>query len=317
MAKYLVTGGCGFIGSHLCDALIHQGHDVLVLDNLSTGKLENLNPSAQLYVGDINDKMLTKMLMSQVVGCFHLAAIASVVRSNEAWGETHMTNQSGTINLFETSAGLVKPVPVIYASSAAVYGDNAAMPLTERSVVRPLTAYGVDKLACELQAQVAGRIHKVPTLGFRFFNVFGPRQDPSSPYSGVISIFSNRVAQHQNITIYGDGSQIRDFVYVQDVVRFLLLGMQQADIKAPVFNICTGKASSIKGLAQTLFSILGYEVEIIYAAKKAGDIQHSLGDPSRLVQQFQSCAEYDLGQGLLEMLQSSHALSHHIYQQAV
>lgn len=315
MAKYLVTGGCGFIGSHLCDALINEGHEVIVLDNLSTGKIDNLNPKAQLHVGDINDKGLTHALMSQVAGCFHLAAIASVVRSNEAWSETHATNQSGTVNLFETSAGLEHPIPVVYASSAAVYGDNAAMPLTERSVVRPLTAYGVDKLACELQAQVAGRIHRVPTLGFRFFNVFGPRQDPSSPYSGVISIFTDKVAQHQAITIYGDGSQIRDFVYVKDVVRFLLLGMQQASVNAPVLNICTGRSSSIKGLAQTVFSIVGYEVEIVYAAKKAGDIQHSLGDPSRLIEQFQTRAQYDLAQGLFEMLGSN--LQNTLYQHAV
>jgi UDP-glucose 4-epimerase len=302
MAKYLVTGGCGFIGSHLCDALIEKGHDVLVLDNLSTGKTENLHPAAQLFVGDINDHSLTDMLMAQVNGCFHLAAVASVERSNEAWGETHQTNQSGTVNLFESSAGLARPIPVVYASSAAVYGDNASMPLTEESQVRPLTAYGVDKLACELQAQVAGRIHKVPTLGFRFFNVFGERQDPNSPYTGVISIFTDRIKRHQGITIYGDGCQIRDFVYVKDVVAYLIQAIQQTSVRAPVFNICTGRPSSIKGLAQTLFSIVGYEVDITYTGKKSGDIQLSLGDPNQLVRQFQQKAQYDLGSGLMEMI---------------
>lgn len=302
MAKYLVTGGCGFIGSHLCDALIEAGHDVLVLDNLSTGKTENLHPAAQLFVGDINNLGLVNMLMAQVNGCFHLAAVASVVRSNEAWGETHSINQGGTVNLLESSAQLARPIPVVYASSAAVYGDNASMPLTEESKVHPLTAYGVDKLACELQAQVAGRIHRVPTLGFRFFNVFGERQDPNSPYSGVISIFTDRIKHRQGITIFGDGSQIRDFVYVKDVVAYLIQGMAQVSVRAPVFNVCTGRPSSIKGLAQTLFSIVGYEVNITYSAKKAGDIQFSLGDPQQLVRQFNQQARYDLGSGLLEML---------------
>lgn len=302
MAKYLVTGGCGFIGSHLCDALIEQGHDVLVLDNLSTGKTSNLHPQAQLFVGDINNLGLLNMLMAQVNGCFHLAAVASVVRSNEAWGETHSINQGGTVNIFESSAQLSLPVPVVYASSAAVYGDNATMPLTEESKVHPLTAYGVDKLACELQAQVAGRIHKVPTLGFRFFNVFGERQDPNSPYSGVISIFTDRIKHHQGITIFGDGSQIRDFVYVKDVVTYLIKGMEQVSVRAPVFNVCTGRPSSIKGLAQTLFSIVGYEVDITFSGKKAGDIQVSLGDPQQLIRQFNQRARYDLGSGLMEMI---------------
>lgn len=302
MAKYLVTGGCGFIGSHLSDALIHQGHEVLVLDNMSTGKKENLNPKAKLYIGDINDTLLVHELMSRVDGCYHLAAVASVVRANEAWKECHIINQSGTVNLMECSARQKKKIPIVYASSAAVYGDNASMPLNESSQLRPLTAYGVDKLSCELQAQVAGRIHNVPTLGFRFFNVFGPRQDPHSPYSGVISIFSDRIRQHKGITIYGDGSQIRDFVYVKDVVAYLCKAMEHASVRAPVFNICTGRASSIKDLAKTLFSIVGYEVPVTYAGKKAGDIQVSLGDTSRLIGCFDMAAKYDLGSGLMEMM---------------
>ncbi|MBB1487335.1 NAD-dependent epimerase/dehydratase family protein [Oceanospirillum sediminis] len=302
MAKYLVTGGCGFIGSHLCDALIEQGHDVIVLDNLSTGKTINLNSKAQLFVGNICDSSLVNMLMGQVDGCFHLAAVASVVRSNEAWAETHATNQSGTVSIFEAASQGGKPV--VYASSAAVYGDNAVIPLTESSQVRPLTAYGVDKLACELQAQVAGRIHNTPTMGFRFFNVFGERQDASSPYSGVISIFADRILSHKDIIIYGDGSQIRDFVYVKDVVQYLIGGMRQASVRAPVFNVCTGRSSSIKDLANILFSIVGYDVKVTYAARKPGDIQTSLGDPGALVHQFNYQPQYDLYSGLMEMLAS-------------
>ncbi|TDP01061.1 NAD-dependent epimerase/dehydratase family protein [Marinomonas balearica] len=301
MANYLVTGGCGFIGSHLCEALLEQGHDVDVLDNLSTGKKENLPTGVKLFVGDIRDTKLLKTLMHGIDGCFHLAAIASVEKSNLEWAETHSVNQTGTVNILECSARLDHCVPVVYASSAAVYGDNASTPLKEHSEQRPLSAYGVDKLSCEFQAKVAGVIHKVPTIGFRFFNVFGERQDPSSPYSGVISIFANRVAHHESITINGDGSQVRDFVYVKDVIRYLVAGMGKAKCSAPVFNICTGKPCSIKALAETIFSVSGYQVGISYGPKRQGDIHSSLGDPNNLIRYFGFKPDYDLGLGLLEM----------------
>ncbi|MBJ7538245.1 NAD-dependent epimerase/dehydratase family protein [Marinomonas transparens] len=304
MATYLVTGGCGFIGSHLCESLIEQGHKVMVLDNLSTGKQENLADGATLFIGDIRDQELVKTLMQEVDGCFHLAAIASVERSNKEWLETHTINQSGMVTILDICAHLPKTIPVVYASSAAVYGDNASIPLTENSQVRPLTAYGVDKLACELQARVGGMIHKVPTMGFRFFNVFGERQDPSSPYSGVISIFADRIMQHQDLVLYGDGSQVRDFVYVKDVVKYLILGMKKAKCNAPVFNICTGKPCSIKNLAETLFSVVGYDVALTYKPKRTGDIQISLGDPNKLLRFFGMKPDYDLGIGLMEMLKT-------------
>ncbi|WCN08093.1 NAD-dependent epimerase/dehydratase family protein [Marinomonas mediterranea] len=301
MANYLVTGGCGFIGSHLCEALLEQGHEVDVLDNLSTGKRENLPSGAKLFVGDIRDTQLLKTLMHGIDGCFHLAAVASVEKSNQQWAETHTVNQTGTVNILECSARLDRKVPVVYASSAAVYGDNASTPLTEHSEQRPLSAYGVDKLSCELQAKVAGMIHKVPTMGFRFFNVFGERQDPSSPYSGVISIFANRVANHESITINGDGSQVRDFVYVKDVVRYLVAGMTKTKCSAPVFNICTGKPCSIKALAETIFTVAGYQVDVSFGPKRKGDIHSSLGDPNNLIRYFGFKPDYDLGLGLLEM----------------
>ncbi|WP_191600467.1 NAD-dependent epimerase/dehydratase family protein [Marinomonas algicola] len=306
MATYLVTGGCGFIGSHLCESLIQQGHQVNVIDNLSTGKLENLADSATLIIGDVRDKVLMQKLINEVDGCFHLAAIASVERSNNEWLETHSTNQTATVTILEACAKTERKVPVVYASSAAVYGDNASIPLNESSQVRPLSAYGVDKLACELQAKVAGIIHKIPTMGFRFFNVFGERQDPNSPYSGVISIFSKRIENHQGLVLFGDGSQIRDFVYVKDVVKFLIAGMSKVQCSAPVFNICTGKPCSIKSLAETLFSVVGYDVGLVYRPKRTGDIQVSLGDVSRLTHYFGMKPDYDLGLGLIEMMQPTY-----------
>ncbi len=308
MTTFLVTGGCGFIGSHLCEALIEDNHNVIVLDNLTTGKRENLAHGAELYVGDIRDEELVNDLVDRVDGCFHLAAIASVERSNKEWLETHTVNQSGMVTILDACIRLNKKIPIVYASSAAVYGDNASTPLTEESLTRPLTAYGVDKLSCELQARVAGIIHKVPTMGFRFFNVFGERQDPSSPYSGVISIFAERLTNHQELVLFGDGSQIRDFVYVKDVVKYLRLGMINVQLSAPVFNICTGKPCSIKDLAETLFSVMGYRVDMHYQTKRRGDIHTSLGSPNKLFQFFGTKLDYDLGIGLMRLMEYS---SHH------
>ncbi|MGH7152360.1 MAG: NAD-dependent epimerase/dehydratase family protein, partial [Acetobacteraceae bacterium] len=186
MATWLVTGGAGFIGSHLCDALLRRGDAVRVLDDLSTGKRENLPAGAELMIGDIADPAAVERALAGVDGCFHLAAIASVARGIDDWLGTHCTNLTGTITVFD--AVRRHPVPVIYASSAAVYGDCPAQPLTERAPTAPLSAYGADKLGCELHARVARQVHGITTVGLRFFNVYGPRQDPDSPYSGVISI---------------------------------------------------------------------------------------------------------------------------------
>ena len=194
MATYLVTGGCGFIGSHLCSALRGAGHRVRVLDDLSTGVAANLAPGADLVRGDVADAGLVRRAMDGAAGCFHLAAIASVERGTRDWLGTHRVNLSGAVAVLEAAARL-GGVPVVYASSAAVYGDCEALPLAEDAPTRPLSAYGADKLGCEQHARVAGVVHGVPTLGLRFFNVFGPRQDPGSPYSGVISIFCERLSR--------------------------------------------------------------------------------------------------------------------------
>ena len=205
MTCFLVTGGCGFIGSHLVESLVNEGHKVRVLDDLSTGKRENVPAQCEVVVGSVTDNQLVRDCMTDIDGCFHLAAIASVQESNENWLGTHEVNLTGTINVFD--ACRKNRTPVVYASSAAVYGDNAEMPLKESSGVRPLTAYGADKLACELHAQVASLVHSVPTSGMRFFNVYGPRQNLSSAYSGVISIFVDRILRHEPLCIYGDVSR--------------------------------------------------------------------------------------------------------------
>jgi len=305
MALYLVTGGAGFIGSHLVDALLARGDAVRVLDDLSTGKRENLDPRAELTVGDVADAQAVATSMDGIDGCFHLAAIASVELGNRDWLGTHRTNLTGAITVFD-AARRAKPgttVPVVYASSAAVYGDSTDLPLAETAATRPLSAYGADKLGCELHGRVATRVHGVRTAGCRFFNVYGPRQDPASPYSGVISIFFNRIRGGQGITIFGDGGQTRDFIYVADVVRALTTVMA-ADIgDAAAFNVCTGKTTSLLELAATLGRVFVCKPEIKFGEPRAGDIRESLGNPATAERQLGFRAEISLEEGLRLMAQ--------------
>lgn len=283
--SYLVTGGCGFIGSHLVDRLVASGARVVVLDDLSTGRADNLDPRALLIRGSITDAAAVRRAMIGVDACFHLAAIASVARANEAWAETHRANLSGAINIFE--AATARRLPIVYASSAAVYGVGGSDPLDEHASTRPLSAYGADKLGCELHAAVGAGVHGVPTLGLRFFNVFGPRQRADSPYSGVISIFAARALAGQDLVIHGDGGQTRDFIFVEDVVNALVAGMSALASGAPlppVLNVCTGRAISVLDLAHAVFAELGAKPRIGFAPARPGDIRVSLGDPRAMRQ---------------------------------
>lgn len=304
MATYLITGGCGFIGSHVADALVLRGDHVRILDNLSTGRRENVPRECEVIVGDVSQDGVVASAMRGVDGCWHLAAIASVVRSNEEWLVTHRTNLTGTIQVLDAARypGNNGAVPVVYASSAAVYGNNPSMPLTEDAQVAPLTAYGADKLGSELHARVATQVHGVPTVGFRFFNVFGKRQDPASPYSGVISIFVDRIRRGEAITVYGDGEQTRDFVHVSDVVRFLLAGMGRGHQQPEVHNVCTGRAISLNHLLDTLFRVAGRKVPVHYVAPRPGDIRTSLGSPARSTKELGFMAHTTLEQGLKSLL---------------
>jgi UDP-glucose 4-epimerase len=306
MATYLVTGGCGFIGSHLADALIAAGHSVRILDDLSTGKLANKPQKADFIRGDVTDERKVAKAMSQIDGCFHLAAIASVERSNLDWIGTHRTNLTGAITVFDAArrAKAAGSVPVVYASSAAVYGDNANIPLAETEAGKPLSAYGADKLGCEQHAFVAGKVHGLPTCGLRFFNAYGPRQDPASPYSGVISIFCNRLKAGQGVTIFGDGQQTRDFIFVGDVVRALLAAMERVSAEGNVYNVCTGRRTSVLDLVHTIAGILGTTVSPNFSPARAGDIRASLGDPLRACQELKFEAQTDLRTGLAITLTS-------------
>ncbi len=279
MTTYLVTGGCGFIGSHLCKALLSRGDAVRVLDDLSTGSLANLPAAATVIQGDVADPQLVRQALAGVGGCFHLAAVASVELSNRDWLHTHRTNLTGAITVFDAAIAGAS-VPVVYASSAAVYGESLSLPLCESSEKQPLSAYGADKFGCELHARAAGKVHRLRSVGLRFFNVYGPGQDPKSSYSGVISIFCERIRRGEPIEIFGDGRQTRDFIFVADVVAALLRAMDARLSGGPVLNICTGHATSVLGLARTIASLCGQHLAIRFRPGRDGDIAHSYGDPT-------------------------------------
>ncbi len=279
MTTYTITGGAGFIGSHLADALLAAGCRVRVLDDFSTGRAENLDPRCEVLRGDICDPAAMRRALLGASGCFHLAAIASVVRANEDWPGTHRVNLGGTITVLDAARAL-GGLPVVYASSAAVYGDLEGV-AHEDTAPMPRTAYGADKLGSEQHARVGLLVHGVPSVGLRFFNVYGPRQDPSSPYSGVISIFASAIVAGRPVTLHGDGTQTRDFVFVADVVAHLMAGMQHLGDRpgAHVLNVCTGRETSVQELALAIGVVSQRDPVIRRGPARVGDIGRSVGSP--------------------------------------
>src|SRR5258708_9673904 len=302
--RYLVTGGCGFIGSHSADMLLAAGHEVRILDDLSSGALRNKPVSAELIVGDVTDFATVEAAMRGADGVFHFAAVSSVERCNRNWIDAHHTNLTGTITVFAAarSAKNGGPIPVVYASSAAVYGRNSDPPPRESARTRPESPYCVDKLGCELHASTAFPIHGLPTCGLRFFNVYGPRQDPHSPYSGVISIFCRHARSKEPITIFGDGTPTTDFVYVHDVVRGVIAAMSRCGERADIMNICTGRGTSLLDLVVMIDEKLGARTAVRFAERRPGDIHVSIGDPSLAETRLGFRARTSLRAGLSSLL---------------
>jgi UDP-glucose 4-epimerase len=282
MAVYAITGGAGFIGSHLADDLLADGHEVRVLDDFSTGQRSQVDSRSDLIAGDVCDPAALARALDGADAVFHLAAIASVVRSNEDWVGTNRVNLGGTVAVLAAARGAGR-IPVVYASSAAIYGNQPGGPVHEGLIPAPRSAYGADKLGSEVHAGIAFSVHGVPTFGVRFFNVYGPRQDAQSPYSGVISVFAARVANRERLVIYGDGRQSRDFVYVDDAVCHLRAGLRllQDAPRAAVVNVCTGTGTSILDLARAIGDIAGKKPDIEFAPAREGDIRASIGDAGR------------------------------------
>ncbi|MDT2614234.1 NAD-dependent epimerase/dehydratase family protein [Enterococcus dongliensis] len=291
MNKYLITGGAGFIGSTLANHL-STDNAVVVIDDLSMGKEENLvrNDNLSFIKGSVTDEKL----MDKVLSCttfdyiFHLAAVASVADSVERPVETHQVNFESVLMLLELIRKYQKDLKrLVFSSSAAVYGDEPTLPKQEESVIRPLTPYAVDKFAAEQYVLDYYHLYGIPTSAVRFFNVYGPNQNPESPYSGVISILVDRYKKLQSglevkFTLFGDGSQSRDFVFVKDVIQALLLVASKKEALGKQFNVGTGNALDLNELINVIDETLNIKLPISYGALRDGDIKDSVADISRL-----------------------------------
>ncbi|WP_277373798.1 NAD-dependent epimerase/dehydratase family protein [Pseudomonas sp. AA-38] len=305
MAEILVTGGAGFIGSHLVDALLAAGHDVRVLDNLSMGKRDNLpldNPRLRFIEGDVADARQVGEALAGCSAVAHLAAVASVQASVDDPVATHQSNFIGTLNVCEAmrQQGVRR---VLFASSAAVYGNNGeGVAIDEETAKAPLTPYASDKLASEHYLDFYRRQHGLEPAIFRFFNIFGPRQDPSSPYSGVISIFTQRAQQGLPISVFGDGEQTRDFFYIGDLVALLLQALTDARIEPLPVNVGWSQAVSLNQLLAEIGALCGGLPPVSHLAPRAGDIRHSRADIARLSTQYRLPAQTPLREGLARLL---------------
>ena len=297
--RVLVTGGAGFIGSHLTEALVEKDYQVVVLDNLSTGRLSNLDAvsdSIDLVEGDIQDFQTVRQAAKGCHTVFHLAAVVSVPQTIDQPVESAAVNDMGTLHVLEAARDCGAS-NLVFASSSAIYGDDPELPKDEKMKPKPLSPYAVQKITGEYYARLYHQLYGMNTTSLRFFNVYGPKQDPSSPYSGVISIFMSKAAQNSTPTIYGDGSQTRDFVYVADVVRALLKAAGTVTAAGHAINIGTGIAVDINQLWDTVASLAGLNMKSQYAAPRAGDIFASVADidSARTILAFEPTISFEQG----------------------
>ncbi len=310
MSEYetiLVTGGAGFIGSHTTDLLLERGHRVVVLDDFSTGKIQNLPASHErlrVLEGDVSEGLHVVLAPVEdewgaIDRVIHLAAQTSVTRSIERPLFDYRVNGLGTVHVLEY-ARQKRCKKVVFASSAAVYGDVTRMPVREDVECTPLSPYGVNKLSSEHALRYYAAVHGIATTPLRFFNVYGARQDPASPYSGVISIFLDRVSRGEHLKIFGDGEQTRDFVHVSDVARAVLQATFSGPGDGRAFNIGTGRPTSVLELARTVIDVVGRRVEVEHAQPRPGEILHSLAAVDRAREELAFAAEIGVDSGLAE-----------------
>ncbi|MDD1699566.1 MAG: SDR family oxidoreductase [Methanoregula sp.] len=299
--KYIVTGGAGFIGSHIVEA-IAESHEVIIIDNFSSGKQENLSMFAEgvsSIRGSITDLPLLNDVFQGADGIFHLGAIASVARSVNNPVATHETNLTGTLNvlLAARDCGVKK---VVFSSSSAIYGDEPTLPKREDMQPVPLSPYAVSKLAAEYYCNVFSELYGVKTVSLRYFNVFGPRQDPHSEYAAVIPKFITRLLNNKPPLIFGDGKQTRDFVYVKDVVRVNLLAMDSS--ATGIYNVGSGQSIDLNTLARRIAAIMKVNLSPVYEKQRSGDIRDSVSDIRAAKKALGYQIGYSLDQGLEETI---------------
>jgi nucleoside-diphosphate-sugar epimerase len=301
MKKYLVTGGAGFIGSHLVRALLEQGDFVRVLDNFSTGKRENVaridNPRFELQEGDLRDPATVAEAVTGIDIIFHEAAFVSVPQSMDDPLPCFEINQRGTEYLLEAArkAGVKR---VVLASSSAVYGDSELQPLEEHFPLRPFSPYAVSKRVDELYAEMYTRSFGLEVVALRYFNVYGPRQRPDSMYAAAVPIFTRRLLDGKPVTIYGDGGQTRDLVYVGDIVRANLMASEHPEAPGQVFNVCGGQEIRIIDLIETLMDFFPNAPAPEFAPARSGDIYRSVGSPKKAAEVLGFAPQTSLEEGL-------------------
>ena len=305
MRKVVVTGGAGFIGSHLSEELVKQGYHVVILDNLSTGKMENIEPllnkeNVEFVQGSITNLSLLQGLFQDADHVFHQAAIPSVPRSIKSPQASHEVNITGTLNVL-LAARDCDVKKVVYASSSSVYGDTPTLPKREDMLPNPQSPYAVTKLAGEYYCHVFQQVYALSTVCLRYFNVYGPRQDPNSQYAAVIPLFITRTLQDKPPIIYGDGEQTRDFTFVKDVIKANIIGAESDT--SGVFNIGRGENGTVNNLAKTITSIIGKDLQPEYQPPRLGDVKHSLADISR-ARTISFEPQYSLDKGLRETIRS-------------
>jgi len=303
-SKYLVTGGAGFIGSHLVEALVKQGQDVRVLDNFLTGKRENIAAFLEdidLIEGDIRDPGTCKQAAEGVDFVLHQAALPSVPRSLEDPILTNEINIRGTLNLLLASRDLgVKKF--VFASSSSVFGDDTVLPKKEGMEGTPLSPYAVTKLVGEKYCQVFSRVFDLPTVSLRYFNIFGPRQDPHSQYAAVIPLFITKMMKGEKPVIYGDGEQSRDFTHVANIVEANRLAIQASEISGEVINLACGEKTTVNQLFEDIRQILYKDISPIHEDPRPGDIRHSFADITRARKLLKYEPKISLGEGLQETI---------------
>jgi nucleoside-diphosphate-sugar epimerase len=279
MSNYLVTGGAGFIGSHLSEELVRRGHTVRVADSLITGKRSNLDhvPGVQFLEGDLADAGFAKKAVDGIEYVLHQAAIPSVPRSVKDPITSNRANVDATVNVLVAArdAGVKR---LVFAGSSSAYGNTPTLPKHEEMLPNPLSPYALQKVVGEQYLQMFTRLYGLETVSIRYFNVFGPRQDPTSPYSGVISVFATALIENRSPTIYGDGEQTRDFTYVANVVDGVLRACEAEGASGEVINVATGGRISLNQLFTTMRDLVGGTVEPTYVDVRAGDVRDSQAD---------------------------------------
>ncbi|MEQ8225381.1 MAG: SDR family oxidoreductase [Candidatus Eremiobacterota bacterium] len=306
MTKYLITGGCGFIGSHIAEELLKiQENMVIIVDNLSSGYLKNIEhikDRVEFIEADIRDFSKILHAIEGVDYVFHEAALVSVFDSINRPLDNHSINLTGTLNVLE-GARRNKVKRVVLAGSAAVYGNDPVLPKVETMVPCPLTPYGISKLGKEYYGKIYSELYNLPVISLRYFNVFGPRQDPSSPYSGVISKFVDNILSGSPPVIFGDGLQTRDFVFVKDVVKANMLAMSSKKLKGgEVFNIATGISENLITLLEIINKIAGNDIKAIYKEEREGDIRHSAADIAKAREILKYEPSFTLEEGMKILL---------------